>query len=156
MKFQGFSDNLCLRREVSCFVDGCQLVTKHVIVMISFIRKPRRREGRSEVDDIISPSMSTPNLKQAHGSTSFGAPCNSLRSNAKCVVYSEWVPSSCISHTRVFQNDVLIDPGLGIRTRTRGATPRVHPWWLLSREGQVQSRVGQLSTFKSVIKPVIK
>jgi hypothetical protein len=77
-----FSDNLCSRREVSCFVDGCQLVTKHVIVMISFIRKPRRREGRSEVDDIISPSMSTPNLKQAHGSTSSGAPCNSLGSNA--------------------------------------------------------------------------
>jgi len=34
----------------------------------------RRREGRSEVDDIISPSMSTPNLKQqAHGSTSLAS-----------------------------------------------------------------------------------
>ncbi len=61
--------------------------------------------------------------------------------------------SSCTSRTRVFPNDVLIDPGLGIRTTTRRATPRVHPWSLLLREGQVQSRVGRLLTFNPVTKP---
>jgi hypothetical protein len=143
MKLQRFNDNLCSRREVSCFVNGCEWVShKHVMVMISFIRKPE--EGKEEVRRMTS--YLHPWAHQILTITWVAhpwPPCNALQSNAKCVVYSGsplflYIPYTGISkwcldwpRSRYSDYDSSCDsssPPLVI-TFTRRASPE--PCWLV-------------------------
>jgi hypothetical protein len=93
MNFQHLSDNLCSRREVSCFVT-CQRWMSvshkhvHVIVMISFIWKPE--EGKEEARWMTSylHPWAHQILKHHMVAHPWGLQYNSLQSNAKCVIYS--------------------------------------------------------------------
>lgn len=128
---------------------------KHVIVMISFVQKPE--EGKEEARWMTSylHPWAHQILNSKHMVAHPWLPCNSLRCNAKCVVYSGspfllhpihgyFRMMSWLTQVSVF--------GLGLVVQLLESTLG----GLLLREGQVQSRVGRLLTFKLVIKPVIK